>query len=255
MTQNNATHGCESIDQAHTRAPWHTDTGMKIVVFDSGVGGLLTLARLEKELPRAELVYVSDPQCFPYGDKPLLWVRKRVLELVLSEHADAVVIACNTATCAAAQELRARGVRTFGIEPALKPALLGGAPVCVLCTPLTAARRYAEPQGYRVVADATLAVQIERMLTGESEQTPERIVERLASALSPAVVLGCTHYGYLASALRRKGYTVYDGAEGLCSNVIRSLASLCKDGGKGGVRFVGGDHALLLARIRAGAYA
>jgi len=99
-----------------------------IGVFDSGVGGLSVLRALRAQLPQEDFVYLSDAAHAPYGERTDDYVSARALRvadyLVAQHGVKALVVACNTATAAAIQMLRARwpDLPIVGIEPALKPA-------------------------------------------------------------------------------------------------------------------------------------
>src|SRR5919197_5086871 len=98
-----------------------------IGVFDSGVGGLSVLREIRRLLPSEQLVYVADSGHCPYGGKPRSEIagRARAITQFLIElqHAKQVVVACNTATVAAVDDLRATfGIPIVGMEPAVKPA-------------------------------------------------------------------------------------------------------------------------------------
>lgn len=116
-----------------------------IGVFDSGVGGLSVLRELEKALPEARFVFFADTAHCPYGEKSAEYVLERsrtITEVLLRQGAEAIVIACNTATSAAIATLRTEygtapsarvmectgGERDcvpfIGMEPAVKPAAL-----------------------------------------------------------------------------------------------------------------------------------
>ncbi len=116
-----------------------------IGVFDSGVGGLSVLRELEKALPEARFVFFADTAHCPYGEKSAEYVLERsrtITEALLRQGAEAIVIACNTATSAAIATLRSEygtapsarvmqctgGERDcvpfIGMEPAVKPAAL-----------------------------------------------------------------------------------------------------------------------------------
>jgi glutamate racemase len=102
--------------------------GPSIGVFDSGIGGLSILRALRRALPHERFVYFADTLYNPYGVKPLSFVRERTLavaqELLAQHQIKALVVACNTATAAAIQDLRQTypQLPLVGIEPALKPA-------------------------------------------------------------------------------------------------------------------------------------
>ena len=83
-----------------------------IGVFDSGVGGLSVLRHIRHALPDERLIYVADSGHVPYGDKPASYIEQRSLALtrfLIEQGADAIVIACNTATAAAAAVGERRG--------------------------------------------------------------------------------------------------------------------------------------------------
>jgi len=100
-----------------------------IGVFDSGIGGLSVLRALRQELPNERLVYLADNAHAPYGEKSEAFVSQRThaiaQHLLAHHHIKALVVACNTATAAAIQGLRAQypALPLVGVEPALKPAL------------------------------------------------------------------------------------------------------------------------------------
>ncbi|MGZ8256558.1 MAG: glutamate racemase, partial [Gallionella sp.] len=98
-----------------------------IGVFDSGVGGLSVLQHIRIALPYAHLIYVADSAHVPYGDKPAAYIEQRahsITRFLISQGAQAIVIACNTATAAAAASLRQQfSLPIIGMEPALKPAV------------------------------------------------------------------------------------------------------------------------------------
>ena len=98
-----------------------------IGVFDSGVGGLSVLREIRRELPHEDLLYVADSGHAPYGDKSAQLIEARsiaIVKFLLSQHAKAIVVACNTATGMAIDTLRARfSVPIIAMEPAVKPAV------------------------------------------------------------------------------------------------------------------------------------
>ena len=106
-----------------------TQSGSKnpIGVFDSGVGGLTILRAVRQALPRENLIYVADSAYVPYGQKTAEQIRERALAIagfLLEEGAKVIVVACNTATAAAIDLLRARlPIALVGVEPAVKPAV------------------------------------------------------------------------------------------------------------------------------------
>lgn len=97
-------------------------------VLDSGLGGLSVLRALRQELPAENFIYCADSGNAPWGDKTGQWVRNRcdtIAHWFLDvHHVKMLVLACNTATAAAADHLREWSpVPVVGIEPAVKPAV------------------------------------------------------------------------------------------------------------------------------------
>ena len=183
-----------------------------IGVFDSGLGGLSVLREIRRRVPHADLIYCADQAFFPYGERPGCVVRERALcisEALLGADAQALVIACNTATAAAAESLRARSaVPIVGMEPAVKPAAAAtrSGVVGVLGTggTLRSARfaalldRFA---GYVRVVTRPAPELVEAVERGESEPPVRAAVEPLLAAGADVIVLGCTHFSFLRSAI------------------------------------------------------
>ena len=84
-----------------------------IGIMDSGVGGLSVMREILKVLPQERYVYFSDNAWCPYGEKSPGFIRercRRITELMLSKGAEAMVVACNTATAAAIQTIIMAGI-------------------------------------------------------------------------------------------------------------------------------------------------
>ena len=93
-----------------------------IGIFDSGLGGLSVLAAVARSLPSADLIYLADTAQVPYGDKPDGFIRARVLDIgqhLVERGCRLLVVACNTATAAAVEDLRRQvpGIPVVGVEP------------------------------------------------------------------------------------------------------------------------------------------
>lgn len=188
-----------------------------IGVFDSGVGGLSVLREIRRELPHEDLLYVADSAHAPYGDQPLAAIEARAIaiaEFLLERDAKALVVACNTATGAAARLLRARyAVPVIAMEPAVKPAVATSRAgvVGVLATRQTLASAkfsdlVANHGGAQVLTQACPGL-VERVEAGdlEGEGTRALLAEYLEPLLSrgaDTLVLGCTHYPHLAPLIR-----------------------------------------------------
>lgn len=98
-----------------------------IGVMDSGLGGLSVLRRMLDILPSERYIYYADSAHCPYGEKSRDQIRERcfhIVSMMIEEGAEAIVIACNTATSAAIADLRSHfSVPFVGMEPAVKPAV------------------------------------------------------------------------------------------------------------------------------------
>src|SRR3954454_20873874 len=96
-------------------------------VFDSGLGGLSVVRQLRHELPRESLLYIADSLYCPYGVRPEDEIRERTVALVgrlIDFGAKMIVVACNTASAAAIEDLRTLfSVPIVAMEPAVKPAM------------------------------------------------------------------------------------------------------------------------------------
>ena len=103
--------------------------GGAVGFFDSGLGGLCILDAFKKLCPRESTVYIADSRNCPYGNKPAAEIVKLAVantRRLLGRGCKMIVVACNTATAAAIDTLRAKwpDVPFIGIEPAVKPAAL-----------------------------------------------------------------------------------------------------------------------------------
>lgn len=215
-------------------------------VFDSGVGGISILRELVRELPNERFVYFGDSANAPYGEKTTHEVRALSFDIARELHkagCKAIVIACNTATSAAAAELRSEfdDIPIVGVEPALKPAVLAerNGRVLVMATPMTVRlekfqdllREWGSKADVVSVPCEGLAARIEK---GHLD-APD-VVELLRSLVGSyagnvdAVVLGCTHYPFVAPQIRAVLGDVpfFTSGEG----TARQLRRLLESGGK-----------------------
>lgn len=227
-------------------------------VFDSGVGGLSVLRHIREQLPQHRLLYVADSGHVPYGDKSPEHIRERSLALTrfLLEHgADAIVIACNTATAAAAALLRGTfAAPIVAMEPAVKPAVAAtrSGVVGVLATvgTLESARFAALLQQYagevEIVTQACPGL-VEQVEAGELDSVKTReLVERYTKPLlaqgADTLVLGCTHYPFLRpliAAIAGPSVTLVDTGAAVARQLVRRLvdSGIAGEAGGGGERF------------------
>ncbi|MEF2279731.1 glutamate racemase [Deinococcus sp. YIM 134068] len=194
-------------------------------VFDSGVGGLSVLAELRRELPGEGFLYLADTAHVPIGALPDETIRDLTARAVAALHArgaKGVVVACNTASAFSLMHLRERygaGRDPFpiiGLVPAVKPAVAAtrSGVVGVLATPGTlrgsllrdVIRQWADPGGVRVLtavsADLVPLVELGRADGAEARAVLREVLTPLAEAGADQLVLGCTHYPFLAGSIR-----------------------------------------------------
>lgn len=210
-------------------------------VFDSGSGGLAVLTALRRELPGENFGYVFDRTHSPYGNRSAKYVTKRaikIVEFLAARGAKAIVVACNTATSVAIDELRARfDLPVIGVEPPIKPAATTvSGEIVVLVTPRTSREQrflrlvQAFPTAKITVAPCPdLAAAVERNFHDLNAVIP--LLREIFAALPKpqAVVLGCTHYYFLRPQLRAvlgESVKIFDGADGAARQTRATLARL-----------------------------
>ena len=99
---------------------------MKVGFFDSGIGGTCILNAFKAICPDVETEYIADTKHCPYGNRPpdeIIRLSEANVRRLLAHGCGMIVVACNTATAAAIDWLRAKyaGVPFVGVEPAVKP--------------------------------------------------------------------------------------------------------------------------------------
>ena len=213
-----------------------------IAVFDSGVGGISVLRHLVRLMPDERFLYLGDSANAPYGTRSREEVKSLTFDAAakLQERGiKALVVACNTATSAAINELRYAnpGLIVIGIEPALKLAVdhFPGGRIAVMATPMTLreqkfAALMARCEGNCTIHKLPAPGLVELIESGKAD-APETdaLLERLFGDLKgqlDAVVLGCTHYPFAAKALRRvlgPEVALLDGGEGTARETLRRL--------------------------------
>ncbi|MGO4694716.1 glutamate racemase [Paenibacillus sp. 2TAB26] len=234
---------------------------MRIGFFDSGLGGLTVLAEALQRLPDKDFLYMADTLHVPYGTKSEEDVKAYIFEtvgLMMEEGIDALVVACNTATSIAINELRERySLPIVGMEPAVKPAVemnrATGKRVLVFATQLTLQL----PKYYALVS------RVDEMGIVDSLPLPELV--RYCEALQfdkqiineyfrvklanydldnyGIIVLGCTHYPFYKDILRELLPAHIEIVDGNVGTVKRLSALLSRygipgGGGNGNVRFM-----------------
>ena len=233
-----------------------------IAVFDSGVGGISVLRQLRKLMPEENYIYYGDSANAPYGSRPTEEVRTLTLaaaEKLMKEYpVKALVIACNTATAAAIENLRAtyRDLIVIGIEPAVKLAAdhFPGGRLGVMATEVTLREEKFDQLMHRFDGNCTItkipAPGLVKLIEAGKSDTPETDA-LLHKILGPyvgkldALVLGCTHYPFVS---RRIGMVLgpetmlLHGGKGTARETKRRLekADLLCDGA-GSIQIISSD--------------
>lgn len=189
-------------------------TYMRIGVFDSGIGGKAVADELQRLLPHAEILFVSDPANVPYGGRPrheIFSLTHAAIQPLLKAQCDAIVLACNTATTNAIQLLRAAHPtqKFIGLEPMIKPAaaLTQSHIIAVLATPATLeSPRYQalkkEFASTTTVLEPNCADWAQCIEENAIDAIPlEETIKPLVAQDVDVIVLGCTHYHWLKEAI------------------------------------------------------
>jgi glutamate racemase len=227
-----------------------------IGVFDSGLGGLSVVGQLRRLRPALDIHYFADRGRAPYGRRPLAEVRSFAEEItshLRSGGADMIVIACNAASAAALHPLRAAhpDIRFVGMEPAVKPAAEAtrSGVIGVLTTAATfqgalfasVVDRFADGVTVEAaICDGWVELVERGEVDGpEAEQAVRSHVDPLLAAGADVLVLGCTHYPFLAPLIARvtgPGVRLVDPAPAVARQAVR-VADELGVGGGGELRF------------------
>lgn len=213
-----------------------------IAVFDSGVGGVSVLRELLNQMPNENYIYFGDSANAPYGSKSHDEIRALTMSVAdkLIPVSKALVVACNTATSVAIDDLRQKynDITIIGVEPAIKPATecFPGGKILVMATPATLNER-------RFVALTTKyknSCRIYRLPCYELAKLIEQghvddsVADNyIADILSPyvnnvdCVVLGCTHYPFVKTLISKNigsDVKIFDGAYGTAKETKHKLS-------------------------------
>ncbi|MGL6070412.1 glutamate racemase [Craterilacuibacter sp.] len=213
-----------------------------IGMFDSGLGGLSVWRELARQMPGESVIYLADRDWCPYGPRSHGEIEARSIRIaqwLFDQGASSLVIACNTATSAAAASLRARypHIPIIGMEPAIKPAALASlsSQIAVLATRATLsgdklqhlALRYHEQTRMTLLPGDGFVEQVE---AGDLDSPATQDIVR--QALAPLtgsrvdqIVLGCTHYPFLAPQIAAcwPDAALIDPAGAVCRQIRRLL--------------------------------
>jgi glutamate racemase len=196
-------------------------TTARILIFDSGVGGLSILQEIHQQYPHCSFFYASDNAAFPYGTKTEDELVERVdhvlHQLEQATQADIIVVACNSASTVALPRIRERFAQpVIGAVPAIKPAaaISHSKTIGLLATPGTVNRQYTQElinafaSDCRVirVGSSALVTIAENKLRGE-HVSQDKINAITAPFLThpdlDTIVLACTHFPLLKNELQQ----------------------------------------------------
>lgn len=188
-----------------------------IGIFDSGVGGLTVLQQLNRQLPQESIIYFGDTARLPYGTRThaeILQFMREILTWMLQQHVKMVVMACNTSSALALEEVRSEfPLPIVGlILPGARAAVQQGKLIGVIATPATAASN-----AYRraiIEIDPTVRVwqvgcpefvpliEQNRINDPYTTQVAKRYLAPLIQQQIDTLIYGCTHYPHLEPVLR-----------------------------------------------------
>lgn len=218
---------------------------MIIGLFDSGVGGITVLSDALKQINDADFIYYADTQNVPYGTKTKDEVRGYVLNaarFLISRGAGVLVVACNTATSVAIEDLRQKyPIPIIGMEPAVKPAVENHKDKRILVTATALAlkeeklKRLISKLDCEDIVDLLPLPELVRFAE-KSEFDTDKVPAYLKDELSrfdlsqyQTIVLGCTHFIYFRPVFRAllgPEIDIIDGNRGTVNKLIATLADL-----------------------------
>lgn len=222
---------------------------MKVGIFDSGIGGITVLKTATELLPQLDYIYYSDNLHVPYGTKPkeeVIGYVKDVVKFLVSQEVDAIVIACNTATSVAVNELREMyDIPIIGMEPAVKLAVEDQeeGKIIVAATPLSLKEeKYKNLVAHVDHEKRAMPLPLPELVGfAESQNFDEQMLTTYFSEKfsvfnldeCTAIVLGCTHFVYFKKFLRKflpEHIQIYDGNEGTIRHLGDCLGVKCERG-------------------------
>lgn len=191
-----------------------------IGVFDSGLGGLTAVTALRELLPEEDIVYFGDTARVPYGTKTVPTLRKLArqnMELLARYDVKAILAACGTVSCTAPDVLESFPIPVFNVVDAAvnkMAALPGGSPLGVIATQTSIqsgvfAGKIAKLCPGREIIALPCQDFVRIIEGGHTDASDPLVIECVEKSLSPlkgreisALLLGCTHFGYLSEAIR-----------------------------------------------------
>lgn len=229
-----------------------------IGLFDSGVGGTSIWKEIHNLLPAENTIYLADSKNAPYGQRPkeeIIELSFKNTEFLLEQNSKLIVVACNTATTNAINELRKKyDVPFIGIEPAIKPAAIhtktGSIGILATKGTLTSDLFYetlstfkdinvVEQVGYGLVK----LIEEGSIESAEMKELLETYLDPMVKANIDYLVLGCSHYPYLVPQIEKilpKGVKIIDSGEAVArqtKNVLEQHNLLNQSGREAILKF------------------
>jgi glutamate racemase len=235
------------------------DREKPIGIFDSGLGGLSICRSVKSILPAEDIMYFADLEYSPYGTKSKKEIDERsdyIVQFLINKGCKLIVVACNTATVNSISMLRLKYATPFvGIEPGIKPATLKTKKevIGVLATEQAIKSDYFQQfksrysNAVKIEAKACPKfVNLVESLDHESEaavEAAEYYIRPLLSAGCDQIILGCTHFSFLKSAIEKavgNEAEIIDTAVPVAMEVKRKLHHFnmqCESNVNGSVKF------------------
>lgn len=214
---------------------------MKIAFFDSGIGGLTVLHQAMQQMPQEDYLYYADTAHVPYGLKTKQEITNCVeeaVDFIAEQDVKALVVACNTATSVAINDLRKKyAFPILGMEPAVKPAVQDCTKrVLVVATPVTLQEQKLQ-ELLKLVDQAHivdllplpgLVTLAERgIFTGPLvEGYLQNNLHNYQLEDYGTIVLGCTHFNFFKDTLHKMlppATAMIDGSLGTVKHLYRVL--------------------------------
>ncbi len=206
-------------NKEYTRNVMKKGDSSPIGIFDSGSGGLSIWRQIVKIMPQESTTYYADHQNCPYGRES----REKILEFsikncefLLEKGCKLIVVACNTATAAAIDQLRSKfSIPFVGMEPATKTAAISSqnGKIGILATKGTLMSELFKETKERFAADTEIHMQIgdglvelvenSELMTNSAQDLVDQYITPMITHGVDHIVLGCTHYPALKPLIEK----------------------------------------------------
>lgn len=189
-----------------------------IGIFDSGLGGLTAVQALRELLPNENIIYFGDTARNPYGTKSPAQLRvmaRQDMELVASKGAKAIIAACGTVSSTAHDVLANFEIPVFNVvDPAVETMAKKDGPLGIIATAASIEngalkRKLSALCPGRLIVDRPCQDFVRLIEAGKTSPEDKEVMEVVSSSMAElrdsgvrAVLLGCTHFGYLSDAIR-----------------------------------------------------